>query len=282
MASFVVYTYQFAPIFGDTRSLFPNMYPDAETVWEKKQEVFASIFDKIVFRKRNIYGHDIIVNENNIIVLRLANNRHIVQESSFVAKKLDHHPSCYVIIDNRKDVQNIFIEQKPYSFEDTDVVAKILSITFNIYLKSYNLSVEINKRYIPQEFWQVVESEGKGVDMLRFSFLYPNLPRVQEKIDEILSKASSQVHSKNTVVEFNSGDNEALDINKDNQDLQNLVKAASESGSTIKLKFKGYRRHTTIGTSSEIVEIDNFDASLTSDLMSKAIQKIITILNKFK
>ena len=282
MAVFVVYTYQFAPIFGDTRSLFPDMYPDAETVWEKKQEVFASIFEKIVFRKRNIYGHDIIFNENDILVLRLANNRHIVQESSFVTKKLEHHPSCYVIIDNRKNVQNIYIEQKQYSFEDTEIVARILSTTFNNYLKTYNLCVEIKKRFIPQEFWQAIEREEKGVDMLRFSFLYPNLPRVQEKIDEILSKASSQVHSKNTVVEFNSGDNEALNIHKDNQDLQNLVKAASESGSIIKLKFKGYRRHTTIGTSSEIVEIDNLEASLSSDLISNAAQKLITILNKFK
>lgn len=282
MASFVVYTYQFAPLFCKTETLFSDYYPNYDTIWEKKQDVFAGIFNDIVFRKRNIYSHEMLLNENRIIVLRLANNRHIIQESSFVTKKLEHHPSCFIIIDNRTDVQNIFIEQKAYSFENTEVVAKILTTTFNSYLKTYNLSISINKRFVPKEFWQVIDREDRGVDMLRFSFLYPNLPRVQEKIDAIISSASGKIHSKKTIIEFNSGVNEALDVDKNNNDLQNLVKASSESGSIIKLKFKGYRRHTTIGTSSEIVEIDNIEASLSSDLISSVVQKFITILNKFK
>lgn len=283
MASFDVYTYQFAPIFGESASLFPEMYPDADTVWGNKQKVFGSIFESIVFRKGGKdYRHDLIFNENEIIVFRLANNKHIVQEDSFVTKKLDHHPSCIVIIDNRKDVQNVFIEQKQFSFDDTETVSKILSTTFNAYLKSYNLAVEIKKRFVPQEFWTVVEKAENGIDMVRFSFLYPNLPRVQEKIDQILSSASGRMHSKKTTIEFNSGDNEILDIQKDNEDLQNLVKASSESGSIIKIKYKGYKRYTTIGTISETVEIDNVEAALKPDLLSTAAQRFISLLNRFK
>lgn len=282
MASFVVYTYQFAPIFGESASLFPELYPDADTVWANKQMIFAGLFENIVFRKGNKeYSHEILFRENDIFVFRLANNKHIVQEDSFVTKKLDHHPSCLVIIDNRKDVQNVFIEQKPYSFDDTETVSKILINTFNAYLKIYNLLIDIKKRFVPQEFWTVVENAKEGVDMLRFSFLYPNLPRVQEKIDKIISSASGRVHSKKTTIEFNSGDNEVLDIQKDNEDLMNLVKASSESGSIIKVRLKGYKRHTTIGTFSEIVEIDNVEASSKSDLFSTSAQKIIALLNRF-
>lgn len=283
MASFVVYTYQFAPIFGESASLFPELYHDADTVWTNKQKIFESLFEGIVFRKGNKeYCHEILFHENDMLVFRLANNKHIVQEDSFITKKLDHHPSCLVIIDNRKDVQNIFIEQKPYSFDDTETVSKILRNTFNDYLKSYSLIVDIKKRFVPQEFWEVVEKAELGVDMLRFSFLYPNLPRVQEKIDQIISSTSGRLHSKKTTIEFNSGENEVLDIQKDNEDLMNLVKASSESGSIIKVKFKGYKRHTTIGTTSETVEIDNIEASLKSDLLSTAAQKIISLLNRFK
>lgn len=283
MASFVVYTYQFAPIFGESASLFPDMYPNTETVWANKQKIFSSLFEKITFRKGNkIYNHEIIYQENEIIVFRLANNKHIVQEASFVTKKLDHYPSCLVIIDNRKDVQNIFIEQKTYSFEDTDTVSQIMRTTFNAYLKSYNLSLDIKKRFVPQEFWTVMEKAEKGVDMLRFSFLYPNLPRVQEKIDQVLSSASGRVHSKKTTVEFNSGENEVLNVQKDNDDLVNLVNASSESGSIIKVRFNGYKRITIIGSTSEIVEIDNVEGSLKSDLLTKAAQKIVELLNRFK
>ncbi len=283
MASFVVYTYQFAPIFGDSLSLFPDLYPDSNVVWGNKQKIFGEIFDNIVFRKRNtIYNHEILYRDNGIIVFRIANNKHIVQEALFVEKKLDHHPSCIVIVDNRTDIQNIFIEQKNHSFDDTEVVAGILRSTFNTYLKSYNLSITISKRFIPQEFWTVIEKAEKGIDMLRFSFLYPNLPRVQEKIDQVISSTSGKVHSKKTIIEFNSGDDESLDIQKDNEDIQNLVKASSESGSIIQLKEKGYKRHTRIGTSSEIIEIENLEASLTPNLLSAAAQKFVSILNKFK
>lgn len=53
MASFVVYTYQFAPIFGESASLFPELYHDADTVWTNKQKIFESLFEGIVFRKGN-------------------------------------------------------------------------------------------------------------------------------------------------------------------------------------------------------------------------------------
>ena len=283
MASFVVYTYQFAPLFGESASLFSDLYPNSDTVWDNKQKIFGSIFDNIVFRKGNKeYSHDILYDENEIIVFRLANNKHIFQEDSFVTKKLDHHPSCIIIIDNRKDVQNVFIEQKPYSFEDTETVSKILRTTFNAYLKSYNLLIDINKRFIPQEFWTAIDKAEKGVDMLRFSFLYPNLPRVQEKIDQVLSSTSSRIHSKKTTIEFNSGVNEVLSVQKDNEDLQNLVTASSESGSIIKIKFKGHKRHITIGTTFESIEINDLETSLKSDLLTTAAQKIISLLNRFK
>lgn len=152
MASFVVYTYQFAPIFSESASLFSELNIDDDIIWYNKQKIFGSIFEKVVFKKGNReYSHDMLYNENEIIVFRLANNKHIVQEDSFITKKLDHHPSCFVIIDNRKDVQNVFIEQKSYSFEDTETVSKILKTSFNAYLKSHKLSIDIKRRYIPQE-----------------------------------------------------------------------------------------------------------------------------------
>lgn len=283
MAAFILYTYQFSPLFDESPSLFSDDRQDTTTIWENKQKVFSEVFESVVFRHRNsTYEHETIYNENGIIVIKIANNKSITQENSFVTKKLDHHPSCAIIFDNRKDVQNIYIEDNTYSFSDTSVVANILQSSFNHYLKSFGLSIVVNKRFKTQEFWQYVSSVNEGITMLRFCYLYPNLPKVQEKIDEALARTSSSFHSKKTTVEYNAGENESLDISEDNPDLNNLVEAASISGNDIKLRVGKFRRIKTIGETSEVVEIDNLEASLSSDLLSTAAQKLLSILNRFK
>lgn len=284
MAAFTVFSYQFRPLFDGQDSLFPDLYPGPEEVWRNKQHYLKNLFtDNLVFRYRNVsYNHEVLYNENELIVFKLANNKKIVQESLFVPKKLDHNPSCSVIIDNRQDVQNIYIEENEYSFSDSSVVANIMEKTFNTLLTPSGLGISINKRYKEHEFWDVVAKADPGIDMLRFTYLYPNLPRVQEKIDEMLASTSRGLHSKKTNIEFNASDGETLQINQDNDDLVNLVRASSESGSSIKVKIKNYRRHTEIGSTSETVEIENLNASLTSDLLSTAAKKLLDILNKFK
>lgn len=284
MATFTVYSYQFRPLFDDQPLLFPGTNLSPETIWERKQEIFKGIFgENLHFRARNVtFSHDVIYNENDLIVLKIANNKKITQESQFVARKLDHNPSCVIIIDNRKDVQNLYIEDDPYSFSDPSVVANILEKTFNVCLGTYELGISLNKRFKSHEFWDVVAEADEGIEMVRFSFLYPNLPRVQEKIDEMLSQTSRNVHSKKTNIEFNSGDGETLQIDKGNEDLNNLVMASSELGSLIKVKKKGSRRQTEVGSTSEMVEIEDLDSALTSDLLSSAAQKLVSILNKFK
>ena len=212
----------------------------------------------------------------------MANNKHLVQESSFVEKRLDHYPSCLIIIDNRKDVQNIFIEQKLNSFSDTDTVSNILKTTFNSYLKSCNLTIEILKRYKPSDFWEVVKKAEVGVEMLRFSFLYPNLPRVQEKIDKVLLNASSKIHSKKTLIDINSSHGEGLVLDENNEDLKNLVESSSESGNKIKLKFLGSRKHTSVGDTEEIAKIDFINNVISSDLWSSLKQKVLKVLDRFK
>ena len=283
MSYFTVYTYQFAPVNTDLLSLFQDEYSDADKVWNNKQEVFSTVYQKVVFRYRNtVYEHDTKYNENSIIVFKLANNKHLTQEASFVAKKLEHHPSCYVIIDNRKDIQNLFIEEDSYSFSESSVVANILENSFNALLKPHGLVLTIKKRYKSEEFWKYVSSMEDGVKMLRFSFMYPNLPRVQEKIDEALARSSRQVRSKNTLIEYNSGEDESLNLSQEDNDLCNLVEAASISGSEIKVRVNKMRRIKTIGETTETIEIDNLEASLSADLLSSAAQKLISLLNRFK
>lgn len=285
MSEFVVYSYQFSPLFtNDTPSLFVEDTTNQQEVWNKKQDYFNKIFNSVLTYsyRGSKYDSELLYNENGLIVFRLANNKHIVQESGFVPKKLEHKPSCLILIDNRTDVQNIYIEKKEYSFSDTAVVAKILSKTYNICLQQWGLAFEIKKRFKVSEFWSIVETAKNGVNMVRFSIQYPNLPNVRAKIDDMLSETSKELHSKETKIEFNAGDGEVLNLSKDSDIIKNLVQASAETGNDITLRINGFRSYKRVGETTEMVEIGNLEASLSSDLLTSSSQKLMSILNKFK
>ncbi len=285
MSTFVVYSYQFSPSFNESLpSLFNDDAMDSKEVWANKQAVFGALFSSpLTYRYRSAtFDSELLYNENNLIAFKLANNKHIVQESGFVSKKLDHKPSCLILIDNRHDVQNIFIEKNEYSFSDPSVVCNILNKTYNAYLQRSGLIITIQKRFKASEFWAIVESAEKGVNMVRFSIRYPNLPAIQAKIDAMLSETSRKLRSKETKIEFNADDGGALLLSKDDEQIKDLAQASAETGNDITLKINGYRNFKKVGDTSETVEIDNLEACLSPDLLNSNSQKLLTIINQFK
>lgn len=283
MALYVVFSYQFSPKADNQVKLFSD-YGSHEEIWENKQELFGKLFSSnIVFSYRShTHGHEVLFNEGNLILLKLANNKQIIQESAFKTKKLEHNPSCNILIDNRKDVQNIYIEKSSYAFSDTGVTARILENTFNKYLSENGLVIAITQRYKTQEFWDIVEAAEKGVKMVRFSLQYPNLPTVRQKMGDMLAEASKQVKSKETKLEFNAGEGESLDITKQNERVVEMVDVSAATGKKITLRLNGYRSYREVGSMVEEVEIDNIEASMTPDLLEAASEKLISIINKFK
>jgi hypothetical protein len=283
MALYVVYSYQFSPKTDNQVKLFSE-YESQDEIWEKKQEIFGELFTSdIVFTYRShTHSHEVLFNEANLILLKLANNKKIVQEFAFKTKKLEHNPSCNILIDNRKDIQNIYIENSSYAFSDTSVTARILENTFNKYLSESGLIVAITQRYKTQEFWDIIDTADNGVKMVRFSLQYPNLPSVRQKMGDMLAEASKQIKSKETKLEFNAGEGESLDITKQNEKVVEMVEASAATGKKITLRLNGYRAYREVGSTVEEVEIDNIEASLTPDLLNSASQKIISIINKFK
>lgn len=283
MAIYVVYSYQFSPIMNGQKSLFSDCCP-AEQVWDNKQKIFGDLFDSelaFIYRTHR-HGHEVLFNENGLIFLKLANNKQIVQESSFKTRTLEHNPSCNILIDNRQDIQNLYIEKSSYAFSDTSVTANILEKTFNRYLSEKGLSISITHRYKTQEFWDIIESAEKGVKMLRFSLQYPNLPDVRQKMGDMLADTSQKLKSKETKIEFNAGVGESLVISKDNDRVVEMVDASAASGKKITLRLNGIRAYREVGSTTEEVEIDNLEAKLDADLLESATQKIINVINKFK
>lgn len=185
MASYIIYTYQFAPIINDGANLFQST-PDVGQRMESKQtyleEILLDTNFKFNSKREGIFEHQLRYNSNGVTILKLANNKQLSLEENFKKKRHNYSPSCFVIIDNRQDVQHIAIEDD----STTDVVRNIMEYSLRKALKIYGLTISIKKEYQKTEFWQLLEQYPKGVSMVRFHFSYPNLPRVSESINTVI------------------------------------------------------------------------------------------------
>lgn len=284
MSRYIIYTYQFSPLANAEVSLFGEKNITVKEAMEKKQEFLREFF--ISYRpfrtKRNEYSQKILFQDSGFIVFRIANEKLQSLEEDFKVEKRVNHPSCVVIVDNRKDIQRIAIEDCNNAFSDTNTVANILTSTFNAFLKQYRLSIAIQKEYEKGEFWDIIDRYPKGMSMVRFHFSYPNLPRVSESIDEMIKNASEVTNSKQTTFEFKTPNDEQLTISRNNPQIKALVQASADSGNIITLKAKGLKRHIFTGDTFKSFEVEDIEASLSGDLLETAIEKLAQLLNPFK
>lgn len=288
MLQFDIYTYQFTPLVGDPSAdpaLF-NDLPSAEEVMAGKQIVFQNLFNDdvdLVFQVGDqIFRHQKLLNCNGITVLRLANNKQLVQEENFLVRRLVNQPSSLIVIDNRGNCQNIAIQKNPTAFSSTRQVAAILQTTFNSLLNPHFLSVEIRRRLEQNSFWQIVDRYPEGIKSIRFEFSYPNLPRVSDNVHALFTEMAKEFGA-NSKYELNAIQGQRLNLSRDNSFLNGLIKASSDSGHEVKILPFGGTQWQSTGTESGIsteMSPDLFDGG--QRLFDDSFEKITQKMNPFK
>ena len=284
MSKYRVYTYQFVPLQHFQASLFgEENLQTSEQAMMHKQEIFSNLLEKddLTFSFKNkIYGHKTLLNSMGITVFRIANNKIATFEKEFQKRRIEYTPSCIVIIDNRENMQYIAIEEDVIAFYDTEQVSKILQSTFNKQLKNYGLKLNIQKTYQKTEFWNIVNKYKDKVELVRFHFSYPNLPRVNKTIKEIIASASKSTNSKQSSFELKSASGESLFLDQSNQELNDLANYAADSGDEIEIKTKGIRSFLKTGSTSVSIEINDLEATISKDIFQNGIEKLIEQLNR--
>lgn len=288
MSKYILYTYQFSPLQKKTEN---NMFESNKEVLTQdelmvqKQDIFGAFFRETftpLFKKQNKkFDHKIILNENNIIVFRLANNKKLYLEESFHKQEYRYSPSCLIIIDNRKDVQRIAIEEDKVAFSDTNAVKQILLFSFKRYLNNKGLDITIQRDYEQVEFWNIIHTYKQKIEMVRFHFSYPNLPCVNKSIKEVIATTNRATNSKQSSFELKAADGEHLEINEENQEIADMAAYSAECGDIITIKAKGIRAYLKTGTTTKGFECDNLEASLSGDLFNSGFEALIEKLNKF-
>ena len=255
-----------------------------EDLMQSKQTLFASLFDEDVelkFKKGNkLYNHKMLFCQGGFFVFKIANDKSVNLEENFTKCKHEYSPSCNVIIDNRKDVQIIAVEEKKNVFKSTDVVSSILQDTFSKYLQSYRLSIDIRRIYDETDFWTIVAGNRDSIEKVRFRFSYPNLPALNKNVKEAIAEVAKSTASGNTEFTLEAQKGYSLNVSKKDSNLSSLVQMSADGGEEIKIKIKKLAAWQKVGDSSKSIEIEDLDVTLSNGLFEKALDKLSGCFNK--
>lgn len=292
MAKFQIYTYMFRPVMENQQELPFEEFEavDVQDSLNRKQELLGNVLmdDKnLKFMFNDVeYEHKTYIQQGGIFVFRIANNNHrpAKVETGFKVVKLENHPSCLVIIDNRKDRQVIAIEHSG-AFSADFPLAPVLESTFRHTLQQRRLSVDVKPKFYTAEFWKVVDPlrSPKGIEYVKFPFPYPNLPEISDLVGEFMSEMALNTNSEPTL--YLQGQNkESLRLSKEDLMLLSAIKACAASGRPIVVKPKG-AEVKKIGVESPVYEeISNvaLEDLNEKDLFDSKFQIIVKFLNTIK
>ena len=296
MAKFQIYQYMFRPVMENQMGLPLEEFQavNVQESLDKKQELLGSVLNDFACEKdeqKKYYQFDgeffryrSFINQGDIYVMRIANNKKTKLEADFNVSELDNHPSCLVIIDNRKDRQIVAIERNA-AFSKNSMVADILQNTFRLKLLSRRLTLDIAGKFHTAEFWQVRNEsmELKGIENVDFPFAYPNLPAISDLVGEYFTDLAKRTNSEPTL-HLQGQNHESVNLDPEDIWVLKAIKACAASGKPILMKPKGSQVRK-IGVESPVIEeiADVAVKDLSSrDLFDAKFNLIVEFLNKIK
>lgn len=254
-----------------------------------KKDILDSVLndEQLVFKddKDGVYSHRFYLRRQGIYALRIANNRKVKVESDFNVVEIDNHPSCLVLIDNRKDRQVVAVERNAAFGKKADVVVSVIRTTLCRRLAAWRLGVNVEGKYRTAVFWREVEDAMKfkgGVEYVKFPFPYPNLPDITDLVGDYFRDWALRTNSAPLLQLI--GQNGGVHLSQEDMYIVNALAACAASGRPVVIKPKGGAERK-IGTECPVIE-EISDALLVDlgkpDLFDSKMQVAVDFLNKVK
>ncbi len=193
MDKYAIYKYELSKqdsIQGDLTMGDEVTAPKMEHAYENFGNVFGTKPSEFIIKeeKKNgegeLYPCHMLVHHNNIIVLRIENNKNkelfeLRQSAGIIPivekKQYTSNPPLYIIIDNRPGVALMAIEIDTTAWAKTNVVRDLLQKNLNRMLEPFGLTIKIWSKMQRSDYWSYVklrQKEGHGIK--RMSFQFPN------------------------------------------------------------------------------------------------------------
>lgn len=280
MNKFDVFSYQISPETTIQTKLFESEI-SIEDLIKNKNRYFNNIFKEELsfFSSRHKLNYKIEYIDEEFILIRLANKKTIRIEKNFQQEYYESEPSCLVAIFNNLEIQLIAIESDKTSFGNSFSVLKIIEKTFDRKLNEQNLNFYPQPKYEPKILWDLLNRYEGRIEKLKFEFSKPNLARINASLSEELKTASKLLNSATTKIEFEAPKNNVLEnLNKDNDELVNLVNASAEGSGPAKFKLSGIRSWESTEDKVKSFEIDSIEIEADDKTISKFVSQLKSIL----
>lgn len=274
MAKFIIYTYQFSPLL----TLFDSV-EESEAAMKRKNEVFEELFadfnslcltngrGKASRRSLPLEG----VNNKQFILFHLGDPKRVplekIVDGKFVNTSDTTSPHCMILIDNRKDIQRIYIEKKATAFQgNTDRIARFLQLNFNHLLSKKHLSMIIRHEYSERLFWEYVTTHAKKIKSIEFFIPYPNLPRVSDNVNEGLREIATDYNSNLKLRLEAPALGRIANLDPGDERLQSFAKTNARSGVPIKIEQEGIKGFIQCGKNVyQSIELPDKMSQLTEE-----------------
>lgn len=118
-----------------------------------------------------------LAGREGVTVWVVCNERYTKYQEGLEQRRLEYHPGCRVIIDNREGVGQMAIEYCPAFDNDPDRVRSLLENALNRALEERRLRMEILAKVRPADFWNDIHvlCHGHKDRISKVSFHFPEL-----------------------------------------------------------------------------------------------------------
>ena len=271
-------------IFGEAITRYGLKSGAAESALEKKNEIFEKAIWGLPFLigpRRRVGTGKIILKKNQAseagrFLLKIGcEKRANMPDENLQDKELSYFPYVYAFFDNRPDKQVLAVQHNQQVFFDPHVVADILQKSANMGLSEVNLECSILPQFEEKEFWNFVSSHKKKIKRLQFLVVAPNLPRISASIPEELNELQKSIHSQSAKIDFQSLKDSHLTVERDNEAIAGLAKAAAAGGGEIKAVLKGFKKLVNMKKGTKEISIDELQVDGPPEAVLKTISDVV-------
>lgn len=235
---------------------------DGNTAFDKAQDILEGMLEGSlpVYRKKK-NGENILLQcavekkMNGVTLMQLCDEKEMKYKEGHEDVEITAHPGCYVIVDNRPGVLQMVVEHVAASFEGkTDKVRDLIEETLNSLFEEYGLTVNINQKWHPGDFWEAIEEQSvRHNDTIRkVVFDFPNPERVGP-IDPPNDLAHQKLILLNTLTQATnaakgslslvSDKEKAMRLERTQEDIAGMVALCSNNGYDITVMFENYGKY---------------------------------------
>lgn len=224
--------------------------------WEERQKHFGAFFETDSSMKFSLgddensqtYKHNVyhLSSNENIIIMRIANQKTKEVIQDFKRKSVPHEPPCFVIIDNRYGCRRIAIQKNKEAFNTTDTLKRILQEILNKkMIAEHHIELKLHPQFYPRDFYKAWKLRQYTTQSIRFNICEASLPEkfeIESLEDSLIMDFAIRVNEEESrkkyrpVLELNPPEDKPfLEVDYSSAFIRNLVKFHACTGASIEL-----------------------------------------------